>query len=101
MVLLPLLLPPSPPFLLAIFSLALTRKKKFKNYGCSGRGPKFTFGNGALGQIHKLRSAGLSRGALRLLHSSRVALTLPDAFGAGAFPLRRITFASRQTFSFR
>ena len=36
MVLLPLLLPP-PPFLLAIFSLALTRKKKFKNYGCSGR----------------------------------------------------------------
>jgi hypothetical protein len=29
---------PPPPFLLAIFSLALTRKKKFKNYGCSGEG---------------------------------------------------------------
>ena len=29
-----------------------------------------------------------SRGALRLLRSSRFALTQPDAFGAGAFPLR-------------
>ena len=29
-----------------------------------------------------------SRGALRLLRSSRFALTRPDAFGAGAFPLR-------------
>ena len=47
----------------------------------------FNFGNGALGQIHKLRSAGLSRGAWRLLRSSRFALTRPDAFGAGAFPL--------------
>jgi hypothetical protein len=28
-----------------------------------------------------------SRGALRLLRSSRFALTRPDAFGAGAFPL--------------
>ena len=42
-----------------------------------GRGPKFTFGNGALGKIHKLRSAGLS------------------------LPLRRMTFASRQPFASR
>ena len=61
----------------------------------------FNFGNGALGQIHKLRSAGLSRGAWRLLRSSRFALTRPDAFGAGAFPLRRMTFASRQPFASR
>ena len=37
----------------------------------------FNFGNGALGQIHKLRSAGLS------------------------LPLRRMTFASRQPFASR
>ena len=44
----------------------------------------------------ELRSVWLSRGALRLLRSSRFALTQPDAFGAGAFPLRGIVSASRR-----
>ena len=35
----------------------------------------------------QLRWLGFSRVALRLLRSSRFALTRPDAFGAGAFPL--------------
>ena len=35
----------------------------------------------------ELRRLGFSRGASRLLRSSRFALTRPDAFGAGAFPL--------------
>ena len=35
----------------------------------------------------ELRRLGFSRGALRLLRSSRFALTRPDAFGAGAFLL--------------
>ena len=46
---------------------------------------------GALGKMHKLRSAGLSRG-----------LRLPsEASFFGAFPLRRMTFASRQPFASR
>jgi hypothetical protein len=40
----------------------------------------------------------LPRGALRLLRSSRFALTRPDAFGAGAFPLR--SFAPLNDFAY-
>ena len=39
--------------------------------------------------VIELRAFGLSRGALRLLRSSRYALTQPDALSVGAFPLRR------------
>ena len=62
----------------------------------TGRGPKFTFGNGALGRIHKLRSAGLSRRRLRALRVRLRRIYPPLRFGA--FPLRRITFASRESF---
>ena len=45
---------------------------------------------------NKLRSLGLPHGALRLLRSSRFALTRPDAFGAGAFPLRGFAIFQRR-----
>ena len=63
----------------------------------------FTFGNGALGKIHKLRSAGLSRGLLLPCFARLLALLVgqPDRSATGAFPLRRMTFASRQPFASR
>ena len=42
--------------------------------------PKFTFGKTHLGQIHKLRSAGLSRGTLRVFASYLVRWTSNMAF---------------------
>ena len=59
----------------------------------SWRFPNFTLGCRTFATLcavlGRLRRLMFSRGALRLLRSSRFALTRPDAFGAGAFPLRR------------